>query len=150
MRDSYLFQIRVTGVLIEDNKILLVKQRVSEERNWSLPGGRLEHGESIEKGLIREIQEETGLIVEISKLLYVCEKTDIKYPLIHMTFLLNKISGDIKMPSNEFDENTIYDVKMVPVNDLENYGFSQKFKKIVKEGFLDAGNYMGAKASIGL
>ena len=33
-------EVRVTGILIEDEKILLVKQKVAN-RNWSLPGGRV-------------------------------------------------------------------------------------------------------------
>lgn len=37
-------QVRVTGILIEDEKVLLVKQKVAN-RNWSLPGGRAENGE---------------------------------------------------------------------------------------------------------
>lgn len=37
MKENSLFQIRATGVLIEDTKILLVKQKLSS-RNWSLPG----------------------------------------------------------------------------------------------------------------
>ena len=64
MIDNTMFQIRVTGVLIEDGKILLVKQRVSDERYWSLPGGRLEHSETIENALIREMGEEKTVIVE--------------------------------------------------------------------------------------
>ena len=32
---KYDFNVRVTGVLVENNKILLVKQKVSEKRNWS-------------------------------------------------------------------------------------------------------------------
>ena len=70
MNENYSFSIRVTGVLIEDDEILVVKQKVSESRNWSLPGGRLERGETLEQALKREIKEETGLIVEVVKLLY--------------------------------------------------------------------------------
>lgn len=62
---KYDFNIRVTGILVEDNKILLVKQKVSDKRNWSLPGGKLEQGETVEQGIIREMKEETGLDVEI-------------------------------------------------------------------------------------
>ena len=61
---KYDFNIRVTGILIEDNKILLVKPKVSDKRNWSLPSGKLEQGETIEQGIIREMKEETGLDVE--------------------------------------------------------------------------------------
>ena len=46
-------KIRVTGILIEDQKILLVKQKVTDSRHWSLPGGTLEFGETIAECLIR-------------------------------------------------------------------------------------------------
>lgn len=52
-------QVRVTGILIEDEKVLLVKQKVAN-RNWSLPGGRVENGETLEEAMIREMREETG------------------------------------------------------------------------------------------
>ena len=41
--------VRPTGILIEENKILLVKQDVTETRHWALPGGRSEFGETIEQ-----------------------------------------------------------------------------------------------------
>lgn len=68
-------QVRVTGILIEDEKVLLVKQKVAN-RNWSLPGGRAENGEMLEEAMVREMREETGLEVNIQKLLYVCDKPD--------------------------------------------------------------------------
>ena len=145
-----LFQIRVTGVLIEDGKILLVKQKVSPNRSWSLPGGRLEQGETIEEGLVRELFEETGLKVKVVKLLYLCEKPDSIPSLLHITFLVERICGEIKLPTNEFNENPIYDVKLVDVNKLTSYGFSELFQNIVKKGFSSAGNYMGLKSEIGL
>ncbi len=150
MEENYLFQIRVTGILIEDEHILLVKQNVSSKRKWSLPGGRLEKGETIEEGILREIMEETGLEARISKLLYVCDKTDTEPPLIHMTFLLERVSGEITLPTNEFDSNPISDVKLVPISDLENYGFTCKFKEIAMKEFPCAGSYMGYKDAIGL
>lgn len=148
--NNNLFQIRGTGILIEDGKILLVKQKVSQNRTWSLPGGRVEQGETLEEGVIRELFEETGLNVKIIKLLYVCEKIDVNPPILHITFLLEKESGEIKLPTNEFDENPIYDVKMVDINELTEYGFSEVFQDIVKNRFPNAGNYMGLKSSIGL
>lgn len=38
---NHLLQVRVTGILIEKENLLIVKQKVSD-RNWSLPGGRVE------------------------------------------------------------------------------------------------------------
>ncbi len=150
MTNNTLFQIRVTGILIEDSKILLVKQRVTETRIWSLPGGRLEHGETIEFAVIREMKEETGINIKIIKLLYVCEKTDDLQQLIHITFLVEKTGGRLALPTNECDENLITDVKMIPIDDLCNFEFSKKFKYLVQTGFKEAGSYQGLKKNIGL
>lgn len=41
---------------------------------WSLPGGALETGETLEQGVIREVREETGLKVEPVKVLEIFER----------------------------------------------------------------------------
>ncbi|MCU5497822.1 NUDIX hydrolase [Bacillus wiedmannii] len=142
-------QVRVTGILIEDEKVLLVKQKVAN-RNWSLPGGGVENGETLEEAMIREMREETGLEVKIKKLLYVCDKPDASPSLLHITFLLERIEGEITLPSNEFDHNPIQDVQMVPIKDLSQYGFSETFITLISEGFASAGSYQGLKQNIGL
>lgn len=142
-------QVRVTGILIEGEKLLLVKQKVAN-RNWSLPGGRVENGEMLEEAMIREMREETGLEVKIKKLLYVCDKPDASPSLLHITFLLEKLTGEIMLPSNEFDHNPIHDVQMVPIKDLSQYGFSETFITLISEGFASAGSYQGLKQNIGL
>ncbi|MCU5704384.1 NUDIX domain-containing protein [Bacillus wiedmannii] len=142
-------QVRVTGILIEDEEVLLVKQKVAN-RNWSLPGGRVENGETLEEAMIREMREETGLEVKIKKLLYVCDKPDANPSLLHITFLLERIEGEITLPSNEFDHNPIQDVQMVPIKDLSQYGFSEIFITLISEGFASAGSYQGLKQNIGL
>ena len=150
MNQDHLFTVRVTGILVEDNQILLVQQKLSEKRNWSLPGGKLERGETIEQGLIREMKEETGLDVEIVRMLYLCDVAASSNKILHITFLLKRKSGEIELPSNEFDENPIRDVRFVPVSELTDYGFSEKFTQIIAEEFPNAGSYAGDKANIGL
>ncbi|MDI6507767.1 NUDIX hydrolase [Bacillus wiedmannii] len=142
-------QVRVTGILIEDEKVLLVKQKVAN-RNWSLPGGRVENGETLEEAMIREMREETGLEVKIKNLLYVCDKPDASPSLLHITFLLERIEGEITLPSNEFDYNPIQDVQMVPIKDLSQYGFTETFITLISEGFASAWSYQGLKQNIGL
>ncbi|MBQ9121791.1 MAG: NUDIX hydrolase [Clostridia bacterium] len=150
MNQDYIFNIRITGILIENNEILLVQQKLSDNRNWSLPGGRLERGETLSQGLIREMKEETGLDVEIVRMLYLCDVAASFNTILHITFLLKRISGEIELPSNEFDENPIHDVKFVPISELAQYGFSEKFIQVIKDGFKNAGNYVGDKTNIGL
>ena len=150
MNQDYSFNVRVTGILIENNEILLVKQKINDKRNWSLPGGRLERGENLGQGLLREMKEETGLDVEIIRMLYLCDVKASQNTILHITFLVRKIGGEIMLPSNEFDENKIFDVKFVPVSELTGYGFSEKFVEIINNGFPNAGNYVGDKENIGL
>lgn len=150
MKENYIFNIRITGILIEDNKILLVQQNLSDKRNWSLPGGRLERGETISQGIIREMKEETGLDVEIIRMLYLCDVEASSNTILHITFLLKRVSGEIELPSNVFDENPIHDVRFVPVSELMQYGFSEKFVKMIDNNFPDSGNYVGDKVNIGL
>ena len=150
MNQEYIFNIRITGILIENNEILLVQQKLNDKRNWSLPGGRLERGETLSQGLIREMKEETGLDVEIIRMLYLCDVAASSNTILHITFLIKRIGGEIELPSNEFDENPIHDVKFVPISELVQYGFSEKFIQVIRDGFSNAGNYVGDKINIGL
>ena len=106
--------------------------------------------ETLEEGVVRELFEETGLTVRVMKLLYICDKTDALPQILHITFMLERICGEIRLPTNEFDENPIHDVKMININELTKYGFSELFQDIVEKGFPNAGNYMGSKTAIGL
>ena len=148
--DKYHFQIRVTGLLIEGTRLLLVKQKVGSAREWSLPGGKAEAGEQLDEAIIRELYEETGLTTMVDKLLYVCDKTDCNPPVVHITFLLRRVAGEIVLPTNEFDDNPISDVRFVEFTDLTQLGFSQKFMDLLENDFPNAGNYMGIKGNIGL
>lgn len=148
MESKYIYMVRATGILIESSNILIVKQSISNNRAWSLPGGRLESGETLEQAVIRETYEETGIKTQTEKLLYVCEST--LSNLLHITFLLKKIGGEIRIPMNEYDENPISDVRMIPIKDLPKYDFSEKFMELVENGFPNSGSYMSSKENIGL
>ena len=62
----YRFPVSIKGVIYHNEKIVLLK---NERDEWELPGGKLELGESPEKCVIREIEEELGLAVQIVPLL---------------------------------------------------------------------------------
>jgi 8-oxo-dGTP diphosphatase len=56
--------IGVGAVVIDGTKVLLVRRGQEPLKGeWSLPGGALELGETLQQGVVREVLEETGLIV---------------------------------------------------------------------------------------
>lgn len=59
----------VGGVVFDDaGRLLLVKRANPPAQGlWSLPGGRLESGETSEEGVVREVWEETGLRVNVER-----------------------------------------------------------------------------------
>src|SRR5437016_8762978 len=62
-------QLAVSAAIFRDNKILLVRRtRAPAKGVYSLPGGRVEFGESLHAALHREVTEETALDIEIVEL----------------------------------------------------------------------------------
>ncbi len=59
-------QLAVSAVIFRDCKVLLVRRARSPGKGfYSLPGGRVEYGETLHQALAREVDEETGLKVDI-------------------------------------------------------------------------------------
>ena len=59
-------QLAVSAVIFRDGKVLLLKRAKSPGHGfWSLPGGRVEFGESLHTALAREVDEEAGLKIDI-------------------------------------------------------------------------------------
>jgi len=68
-------RVRVCGICIVNNKILLIQHRAIGEKGslWAPPGGGLDFGETAEDTLIREYKEETGLDISVKEFLFVNE-----------------------------------------------------------------------------
>lgn len=144
-------QVRVTGVVIEDDRILLLNQDTDAGRSWSLPGGKVEEGETLAAALVREMREETGLDVEPGRLLYVCDYLPGGGThVVHLTFEAMRSGGTQGAVTAGLDTRPIRGVEFVKIADLPTLGFGARFAELAMAGFPGAGSYMGAKASIGL
>jgi 8-oxo-dGTP diphosphatase len=65
----------VGGVVIDGGRALLIRRGAPPAKGeWSIPGGMLEVGETIEEGIVRELAEETGLEVAVVGLIEVLER----------------------------------------------------------------------------
>jgi 8-oxo-dGTP diphosphatase len=59
----------VGAIAVRDGALLLIRRGHAPSRGrWSLPGGRVEPGETAREALVREMAEETGLTVEVGEL----------------------------------------------------------------------------------
>ena len=66
-----IFNYRVAGLAVDGDRVLLHRAEIDDF--WSLPGGRVEAGESSQRALVREMREEIGVDVVVGRLLWVAE-----------------------------------------------------------------------------
>ena len=135
MRREYPSQplVGIGGVIIQDDKILLVK-RASEpgKGKWSIPGGLVELGEKLEKTVVREVKEETNLDVEVIHLIDSVDNIvyDVNGKLrFHFVILdyLTELKGGTLQSSND-----VLDTKWVRIDEAEDYDLTKTFREFLK------------------
>lgn len=107
------FNIRVYGLLIQDDKVLVSDERRFGKLFTKFPGGGLEFGEGIKDCLIREFDEELGVTVDVGDLCYLTDffqasAFDSKQQIISVYYYVSLVSGVITSLKNtvfDFDEN---------------------------------------------
>ena len=96
----------VGAVIVDEGRVLLVRRGHEPMKgHWSLPGGLLELGESLIEGVAREVQEETGLIVEVLQLIELLERihrheTRVRYHYVIADYLCRVTGGQLQAASD--------------------------------------------------
>ena len=112
------------GVLImKDNKILLGKRHDDPEKassdlhgegTWTMPGGKLEYGETFEEGAYREVLEETG--IKLKNVKVICINND-KNEYVHFV-TIGLLSTDFKGFAQVLEPDEITEWKWFKSNEL--------------------------------
>jgi len=110
-------RVNVASVLIHDEqgRILVVKNVHGASSYWSLPGGEVEEGETLEQGAVREAKEETGYDVAITGLNSLREMyfTARGSHALIITFTARIVGGSIQVQDPDQD---IVDVRWVDMH----------------------------------
>jgi ADP-ribose pyrophosphatase YjhB (NUDIX family) len=125
----------VGAVVVRGEKALIVK-RAHEPRKgeWSLPGGLLELGESLQDAVRREIQEETGLDIEVGPMIETFDRVHrdergrIRYHFVIVDFVCWSRSGDA-VPSSDADG-----AAWVTAGEIDGYGVNAHAKAVILRG----------------
>ena len=116
----------VGAVVRADNKILLIRRANDPGKGlWSIPGGLVEVGETLRDAVAREVEEETGIKIEVGKLIDVVENIirdedgRVKFHYILVDFEAAPVAGSMNPhPSPEALEArwfTPEEIKGVPI-----------------------------------
>lgn len=133
----------VGGVVIENGRALLIK-RGSEPLlgQWSIPGGTLEIGESLQEGVARELLEETGLNVQVLDMIEVFDRIFIepedcragtkrrpKYHYVIVDYLCER-RGGVAQPGSD-----VTDIAYAAENELENFHLTPTAMRVLRRAF---------------
>lgn len=109
-------------VMDDKNRMLMVCQHHEDRDIWMVPGGGIEEGESSLEAAVREVDEETGLDVQIEKLLWHVEEVSERGQRFVNFFLGRMIGGTLELGEDpEFDEThqVLRDVRFLSRQEIQ-------------------------------
>jgi 8-oxo-dGTP diphosphatase len=133
----------IGGVIIDRGRTLLIRRGSEPLRGeWSIPGGTLELGETLEDGVARELLEETGIKVRVIDLIEVFDRIYAddgtiaaiaeKKPRFHyviVDYLCERISGEPRAGSD------VTHVALALEEELGKYQLTETATRILKKAF---------------
>ncbi|MGA2095602.1 MAG: NUDIX hydrolase [Candidatus Acidiferrum sp.] len=133
----------VGGVVIEQGRALLIRRGSEPLRGeWSIPGGTLELGESLEHGVARELLEETGLEVRVLELIEVfdrifsndgaespAKRQRPRFHFVIVDYLCERIGGEAVAGSD------VTDVAYAREDQLGDFHLTETATRVLKRAF---------------
>jgi ADP-ribose pyrophosphatase YjhB (NUDIX family) len=121
-------------ILTDRHEVVLVKRRYEPlAGQWSLPGGTLELGETLEAGTAREVREETGLVVDVGPVVEVFDRilTDedgrVRYHFVLVDYLCRPREGRLQAGTD------VTDVALVEIAGITPYRVTEKAVAVIEK-----------------
>ena len=124
----------VGAVILDGDRVLLIKRAHEPLKGqWSLPGGRVESGETLEQAIVREVQEETGLDVDVGPIVDVLDRIArdadgrVEHHFVLVDFVC-RLSGGVLCSASDADE-----AAWAPLDDLARYGVAEVTVRVIRK-----------------
>jgi len=105
----------IAAILFREGRVCLVKRNIEPGLGlWSLPGGFIEEDETVEDAVLREVEEETGLLCKPQKLVDMRTMISAYYgSILVLCFLAEVVNGELEA-GGDADEVRFFDLNDIP------------------------------------
>ena len=110
-------QVAVGAIITDAEGCVLLIQRghAPAQGRWSVPGGRVERGETLQQALLRELAAETGLSAQMGPLAEVLEYIDDDFHYVILDYLMTDPQGELRAGEDATD------ARFIALEDMANY-----------------------------
>lgn len=126
-------RVGVGGVLLDEGRVLLIRRAHPPlQGRWSIPGGTVEWGETLDQALRREMLEETGLRVRVGPLLTAFDRVEraggeVRWHYVIVDYLCFREGGELRAGSDALD------AALVAPDDLARYDLPEKALEVIRD-----------------
>ena len=122
----------VGAVILSEGKVVLIRRKYEPlAGHWSLPGGSLELGETLEVAVAREMLEETGLSVEVGPVIEVFDRIiydderRVRFHFVLIDYLCRPVAGRLQAGSDAESAEFVDPANLGP------YGLTEKATAVI-------------------
>ena len=122
-----------SGETVNPGVVLVRRKFEPLQGQWTLPGGGIEVGETLEAGIARELVEETGLIVEVGPIVEVFDRIvpddegRTRYHYVLIDYVCVPTGGRLCAGSD------VAEVALADANGLDRYGVNEKARSVIRK-----------------
>ena len=126
----------VGAIIVKGEEVLLARRgREPGYGEWSIPGGAVKLGETLEEAVVREVCEEVNLAIRVGEVVEVLERIfrdpegRVQYHYVLVDFLCEYLSGEVKPSSDALE------ARWLPVSEISRQRLPGKTKRVIQKAF---------------